>query len=980
MQSAHHRRPTVRRGQTTQYRPRAAWGPSGPPPVGNVVVGLEIRLTGAPTVSVDGAPLHVDTRKAVALLARLAVAGPRSGRDVLATLLWPDASQDRARASLRRTLSALTTGLGGRWVTADRADVALAGDDVTCDVRELQRHLEAATSHDHPPAASCDACRAGLTAAAGWWRGEFMEGFALRDAPAFEDWLLLEGEALRRSVATVLERLTLQHTAVGAHDEALASAHRWVALDPLHEEAHRAVMRVAAAAGRRDEASRQFRECVAALDRELGVAPLPATVELHQAILDGDLAEPAVAVPRPRIAPPVTPVPAPRPPDRIPLVDRADELAALVTRLDDPSDDATFISIEGEAGIGKTRLVEEVLDRAAAGGHRVLHVRCNEGEQGLAGAPLVDLLRDALRHDPGLPGRLDPHVASEAARIVPELAGPTGAAHGDLELPGARARFLDAVGTSLVEAVAGSRRGVVAVDDLHWADETTIEVLGFLARRPAGRPVVVLTTWRTEAVPLDHPVRQLGRTAAAGHVTLGRLAASDVEALVASVRPEVVGLSGRLYEETEGIPFFVVQYLMTWDGSSDWQLPAPVRDLVLTRLRPLSDLGRQCLTAAAVLGRAADVDVLGRVSGRSEDEVVAALDELLTLGLVREDPRGYDLTHTKIRDVAHESASLARRRLLHRRAAEALLRRHRDDPSAAATVARHLRAAGDDAAAAEELVRAAAHARSVFANSEALDHLETALGLGHPDPSRLRAEVGDLHALSGRYADARADYDAAAALAADDATRADVARRLGMLLLRRGDWIGASRALRTTLELLPDAAPSVRAPVVADLALVALRQGVVDEARSRVDEALALAAAAPDARTVAETHNVAGLVARRTGDLDRARSLLERALDAASEHGDPDARIAALNNLALVLQDQGTFEAALEVATDALDLSRARGDRHREAALHSNVADVLHALDRTDEAMVHLKESARLLAEVDEPTAPEPEIWKLRDW
>ncbi len=692
-----------------------------------------------------------------------------------------------------------------------------------------------------------------------------MEGFTLRDAPAFEDWTLLEAEALRRAYATVLERLTLQHAAVGAHDDALATAHRWVALDPLHEQAHRAVMRVAAAAGRRDEATRQFRECVAALDRELGVAPLPATVELHRAILDGRLAEVAPSATIPSIRPPTVAATSSTP-ARIPLVDRDAELGELLDELAAPSADAALLSVEGEAGIGKTRLVEELLDRAAADGHRVLHVRCNEGEQDLAGAALVDLLRDALRQDPSLPDRLEPHVAAEVARIVPELARPGGDAPGDLDLPGARARFLDAVGATLVTAVAGERRGLVVLDDLHWADDTTIEVLGYLVRRPAGRPVVLVATWRTEAVALDHPVRQLARTAAASRLELGRLAPEDVGRLVATLRPEVVALSDRLYEETEGIPFFVVQYLHTWDGSTDWELPTPVRDLVLTRLQPLSELGRQCLTVAAVLGRAADVDTIVRVSGRTEDEVVAALDELLALGLVREDARGYDLTHTKIRDVAHDTASLARRRLLHRRAADVLARGHRDDPTVAATVARHYLAAGDDERAADAFVRAATHARSVFANAEALDHLETALGLGHPDTARLRAEVGDLRALAGDYVGARGDYEAAAALATDDDTRAAAAHRLAVLCLRRGDWPGADQALRATLELLPAADVTGRARVVADLAVVALRQGDAEGARTRVEEALALVATDSPSRPSRRRRGAQRRRTRRTTD------------------------------------------------------------------------------------------------------------------
>ena len=169
-------------------------------------MGLTLELLGNPSIEVDGAPLSVDTRKAVALLCLLAVRGDRMPRDAVADLLWPTATPDRARASLRRTLSVLTSGLGDRWVAADRAAIWLdPDDDVDCDVTRfttgvatLRAHATAAHPDGEPSA--CPGCLPTLRSLADAYTGPFLDGFVLRDAPAFDDWVGARDEALRLSL------------------------------------------------------------------------------------------------------------------------------------------------------------------------------------------------------------------------------------------------------------------------------------------------------------------------------------------------------------------------------------------------------------------------------------------------------------------------------------------------------------------------------------------------------------------------------------------------------------------------------------------------------------------------------------------------------------------------------------------------------------------------------------------------------------
>ena len=230
---------------------------------------LRVRLLGTPRIERGGEPVEPDTRKAIALLAYLAVTGQAQGRDRLAVLLWPEADTERARGALRRTLSALRGVVGAEHLRTDGLKVALDLGGTDCDVVRFRSLLAEGRL--------ADAARA--------YSGELLSGFTLRDCVEFEEWQAREAEALRRELAGALERL--------AHEEAdparaIAYAGRWLALDPMHEPAHRALIRLHGRAGDRAAAMRQYRECVRVLDRELGVAPLPETAALAHAIERGE--------------------------------------------------------------------------------------------------------------------------------------------------------------------------------------------------------------------------------------------------------------------------------------------------------------------------------------------------------------------------------------------------------------------------------------------------------------------------------------------------------------------------------------------------------------------------------------------------------------------------------------------------------------------------------------------------------------------
>ncbi len=328
---------------------------------------LSLALLGPPLVALDDAPVSLDRQKAVALLAYLALGGGRHSREALAALFWPDLAQERAYAGLRQALWTLNNALGPGWVESDRTGVALAAErPIALDVAEFRAHLAAAREGGDPTS---------LQAAVALYRGDLLAGLDLRDSAPFADWRYFEAEALRAELAWALEALAEALAARQTYDEAAAAARRRVALDPLHEPAHRALMRIYAAAGQRSAALRQYEECARILRAELEAEPDAETTALYERIrtsvkagrpLEAAVDQPTRAGeergagatgPAGRQAEPLLPSPA------TPFVGREAELAQIEALLGDPA--CRLLTLLGPGGIGKTRLAIEAARRAA---------------------------------------------------------------------------------------------------------------------------------------------------------------------------------------------------------------------------------------------------------------------------------------------------------------------------------------------------------------------------------------------------------------------------------------------------------------------------------------------------------------------------------------------------------------------------------------------------------------------------------------
>jgi predicted ATPase/DNA-binding SARP family transcriptional activator len=333
----------------------------------------KLLLLGPPQLEQAGEPLKIGRRKALALLAYLAVTGQPHRRETLATLFWPDAPSSLAFSYLRRDLSVLNKALDPACLDADRDQIALVTGEgeataLWVDVAQFRALVQACSTHGHPADEVCPSCVPLLDEAVALYRGDFMTGFSLPDSASFDDWQLFEQESLRRELTQALSSLGRGHAEQGDYETAVPYARRWLQLAPWDENAHRTLMSLYAWAGDRAAALRQYTECVHLLDDELGQPPEETTRALYKAIQAGQPPPPPVRAERP--APQLVVPRRALPQETTPFVNRATEIAEIKgLLLNEPA--CRLVTLIGTGGIGKTRLAlqvaNEVLDAFANG-------------------------------------------------------------------------------------------------------------------------------------------------------------------------------------------------------------------------------------------------------------------------------------------------------------------------------------------------------------------------------------------------------------------------------------------------------------------------------------------------------------------------------------------------------------------------------------------------------------------------------------
>ncbi len=715
---------------------------------------LSVRMLGPPSVTWEGRPLPIPRRQVRALLYVLASATSPLSRDTVAALFWPDVPPDVGTTNLSRLLYFLQRALPDPTLLK-REGNTLGLDEARAwaDTRVIADVLARASP-----------TRDMLRAAAGLYRGPFLDGFFLPGAPRFDLWLDQERHAWERRYLTLLTRLIEVEEHLGHYHEAILWAQRYLDIDELAEHIHRTLIRLYAAVGDRESAARQFEQCVIVLERELGVSPLPETRAVYEAAMRGR----AVAVP---------PSPQPRwqvrPSLRAPFVGRDDALAAILQAyMRVRTGRGTLVFIAGEPGIGKTRLLQE-FTATLPESTRVLIIAGSETEQDVPYAALQRGLGNLLPAVDLQSLHLSPSLLAVIARVVPDLRR----LWPDLPPPESpppghdQYHFFRAL-DHLFDALA--RRYppfILCVDDLHWLDVSTRTWLGHWLTHAHHLPVLVLITYRPDHVESILPLQQsAARRGAPVRLELTGLDIPSVARLVREVTGEdALDPAGveRLHAASGGNPFFLLEVLrvlveqgsLSPEALATVPLPTSVEEAVRRRLGRLPPRERYVLEAAAVLGQRFVADILVETSGYDEEAVVAALESLTARGLITEDPPAYRFVHGLVRDLAYRSMTEGRRQLLHRRAARALLRREGD----AATVARHLHLGGRPREAASWWVRAGDRARLVYAYEDAIHCYERALALqrdlkDEEGASRTLMRLGLTHHTAFRFVHAADAY------------------------------------------------------------------------------------------------------------------------------------------------------------------------------------------------------------------------------
>ena len=736
-----------------------------------------------------------ESKKVRALLAYLLLnRDQRVSRERLAGLLWPEQREESARQNLRQALYNLRSTL----VVDDGEEVVVVNQ------REVRINPKASWWLDTAAfeaaarsgvSGSGEAAMEALVLAGQLYRGDLLADFFVKDSEPFEDWLLAQRDLYRETAAGAARKLTALYESRADWDNAIRVARRLTEIDPFSEEAHRAVMRLYALSGRRGRALAQYEELKRLLDTQLGVEPATETVALHRALLSQEVAaQSAVGTVEP--AGPY-----------IPLVGRdaaLRELDAIWAEVRRGRPQLTLV--EGERGVGKTRLLRTYVCRAAGGDHVVvLQSRCWEpaaagfepiaeavsslpleaserGRSSDAGAQrmvggTVQLIH-SLRPDPRA-GASDGPPAAPAAGLAAFLRGMSGGA-GSPRRPGPL---------------------ILLLDDLERAGRATLELLIEVLPLLEGS-IWILTSFRSDEVDADHPLADaLPRLAARDDVrriALGRLDPVAVERVTSSLTggesdelAACLAAGGGLpLALAEGINLLADQGAIapregSWEVRrplSEVRLPGALPELVLERMALLPPTSRRLLTLAAVIGDRFDTELLEDADGERRSVLEAAIEVLVERWLVRPSLRSwvssrrerdlvlwssgvrrgsFEFAQRSIRTILYHQIDRPRRRILHQRVAAALERRHAAAPAAAAEqLAHHHVQAGDWRHGASYLKLAGDRAGQVDSTA-AFQYYDRALrGLEQLERTASRQERAHLEELRQQIASARAALSA----------------------------------------------------------------------------------------------------------------------------------------------------------------------------------------------------------------------------
>jgi len=619
------------------------------------------------------------------------------------------------------------------------------------------------------------------------------------------------------------------------------------------------------------------------------------------------------------------------------FVGRAVELRRLDLALERAGQGSPqVVLVAGDAGVGKTRLLLALADRARRRGMRVLSGGCVElGDIGLPYLPVVDALRE-LADDPE-EARLLAGAALTApglGRLLPGIE-PAEAAGDDLD----QLQVLDALRAVLV-GLSERSPVVLVLEDLHWADRATRDLVAFLARTLRSGRVTLAVSYRSDELHRRHPLRpllaELVRLAAVERLELAPFTRAEVAEHLEAIAggPLPADQVEAIHARSEGNPFYAEQLLAAGAGDAHVELPATLAEVLLARVQGLSEPARQVLRVAAVAGRRVPHRLLAGVAGRPEADLEQGLREAVGAGVLTSDAAtgSYTFRHALLQEAVYGDLLPGERVRLHAAYARLLAA---EPGGAAAELAHHCLASHDLVGALAASVRAASEAEAVLAPAEALRHLQRALALWErvAEPATVAGiDRVELTLRAAAAASAAGEQQRAASLAGDAArTAGDPAQaarayeRLGRYLFDAGRIEEALDARAKAVELAPAQPPSrLRARVTAAIAQALVNARRRDDARRWCDEALAAARAAGSAADEADVLSTLGMI-EQYDDPANARTLFAAARAEAAGAGDLEVELRALYNHAEVGRSMGDLASAGASFDDGAELAERNG-------------------------------------------------------
>jgi DNA-binding SARP family transcriptional activator len=870
---------------------------------------LQIRLMGEFRIEYGNLPVSgFHSPRIQSILAYLLLNGEgEHSRQQLSFLFWPDQPEAQSRNNLRQTLHRLRLSLPdhNRYLMVDSSAVGWRYDpSFRLDVADFEAALEKANQAE--AAGQPEAQRQNLEHAISLYQGELLPS-------CYDDWITPHRERLHQQCLAALEKIAALLEDQRAYTRACSYARRLLEIDPLYEPGYRLLMRLYALNNDRTSAIRTYHACVENLQRELAVEPEPTTRMIYQRLL--------AAQPEREFTSVQTGQP------HLPLVGREAEWSRLHSAWQEAAKGKTqIVLISGEAGIGKSRLAEEMLVWLARQGIHFARTRGYAAEAKISYGQLAEWLRSEV-HSTELK-RMEKVWLTEVARLLPELLVEIQ----DLPPPEPliehtqRQRFFQALARAIL---AIQQPFLLFIDDLQWCDPQTLEFLHYLLRFDTQARLLVIGTLRTGEMAENKALQDfLVHLSAAGlisEIPLNALDSAETARLAEHFLGSELEIAQalHLYYETEGNPLFVVETLRSGVQATSEQktsrtfnlagdpvsLPERVKAVIAARLAQLSSPAYKLAGLAATIGRDFRLDVLEVASDVEEDDLLRWLDELWQKQIIRQaGESSFEFTHDKLREVTSAELGPLQSLMNHRHVARAIETVHSTDlDPVSGKLAVHFERANRPVEAMRYYHRAALLNQRVGAHAEAIRLLKKALEFLQAFPPGIER----------------------------DETELDYLITMGSLLTQRS-YHGSTEVVQIyerAQDLCKQLNRPTYPPLLRALAVANIPSAKFKNARKLGEQLLNISKAEDSNFLRIEAHYILGVSNFWLGEFILSRGHLEKSIacynpDQSQYHTlsyTQDPKVICQVRLALVLWCLGYPEQAVKASQEALDYARQIG-------------------------------------------------------